>query len=58
MSQYASVEGLPEAIGNAVRAWGGVRHGIKQGRDLVHRKGTGIEVSGGRDVRVFVVNLV
>ena len=58
MSQYAFVEGLPEAIRNAIRAWGGVRHGVKQGRDLIHREGTRVEVSGGRDVRVLIVNLV
>ena len=58
MSQDASVEGLPEAVRYAIRARGGVRHGVKQGWDLVHGEGTGVEVRGGREVRVFILNLI
>ena len=36
MGQDVVVEGLPEAVRYAVRAWGHVRHRVKQSGDLIH----------------------
>ena len=40
MSQDVVVEGFPEAVRYAIRAWGSVRHRVEQSRDLVHGERT------------------